>query len=80
MIKIQTSPFTNDVKHICEQLYKIKKINRNKDYTISELQHIIFNHKVGKKVINELKERKICPAYLKFWGQKLLADIFSIKL
>lgn len=75
-----TLPLERQVKHICSELYKIKGIDRKKEYKLKELKKIVLASKEGKNVIKQLNELKISEYWLRLYDQDLLADVFGKKL
>ena len=59
---------TNKLKqtrHIISGLYKIKSIDRKKNYSIDELRNVVIKSKQGKEVIEKLNDLGITNEYLK---------------
>ena len=74
MIK-HVSKREKQIQHILSGLHKVKKINRKKQYSVEELQMIIYTNKAGKKVIKELKVSKVTLDELttsNFWLARLV--------
>jgi hypothetical protein len=51
--------YLKKIRHIVSSLYRIKEINRKKDYDSEELKNIVLNHPIGKQVEAELIENKV---------------------
>ena len=77
---VYLTPLEKKVIHICSQLYKIKTINRKRDYKVADLKKLVLNTPVGKKVIKELEDEGIDETWLRNKGQILLADVLGASL
>ncbi len=66
--------FEKSIRHICNGLYKVKKIDRKREYDSAELQGIIMDCEQGRKIVNELRDKGIDAEWLYERRQFRLAD------
>ena len=74
-----TTEEINKVKHIVNQLYKIKNINR-KHPIDNNAKKTILNSPIGQKVLDELIEIGVTKHWLLMMEQDILLDIFENSL
>lgn len=75
--KLSEDKEQKQIKHIINNLYKIKSIDRSQHYSPNTLCNIISEDKAGQFVIKELRKNKITAFILRSYGQNRLADIFE---
>jgi len=68
------------ISHIIKELYKIKNIDRTKDYKSSELLFKIKQNKHGRKVISELKKEGVTQTFLRKYKMNKLSEILLHEL
>jgi len=67
----------DNLEHILSALYKIKKINRKKQYTEQELIELVSNDPAGQNVIKQLQEMKVSSSQLFNRGYYLASTILE---
>lgn len=77
MKKQKLKPRIRKARHIISTLYKIKEIDRKREYKAEELELLVIESKYGMQVIDELNKDDITAKELKEWGFTTAAEVLS---